>query len=258
MNTPVVSLDEVQPSIVRVTMHDRENKNTFSEELIRDLSGAFEQISTLPNCKVVILTGYDSYFASGGTQESLLYLSAGKGTFQDIAESRGSAGGNLYALNLECPVPCISAMQGHGIGGGFVMGLFADFVVLSRESLYTTNFMKYGFTPGMGATLVVPEKLGTALGWEMLLTAKSYYGADLQKRGISFPVLPRAEVMPYALELAQSLAEKPRLSLVTLKQHLVASIRERLPRVVEQELQMHSKTLSQPEVKERIEALFGR
>ena len=51
-------------------------------------------------------------------------------------------------------------MQGHGIGGGFVVGLFADFVILSRESVYSTNFMKYKFTPGMGATYIVPKKIG--------------------------------------------------------------------------------------------------
>lgn len=37
------------------------------------------------------------------------------------------------------------------------MGLFADIVILSRESVYTANFMKYGFTPGMGATFIVPK-----------------------------------------------------------------------------------------------------
>jgi polyketide biosynthesis enoyl-CoA hydratase PksI len=155
-------------------------------------------------------------------------------------------------------VPVIAAMQGHGIGGGFVLGMFADFTILARESVYTANFMKYGFTPGMGSTYILPKKLGISLAEEMMLTAGTYRGEDLQKRGVPFQVLPRESVLPQALELAATLAEKPRLSLVTLKDHLVAPLREQLPRFIEQELAMHQLTFHQPEVKQRIDAVFGK
>ncbi|CAJ4356026.1 polyketide biosynthesis enoyl-CoA hydratase [Burkholderia pseudomallei] len=254
----VVEVREVADCVVQVVMQDRENKNTFSDALIRGLGEAFDAIRQNGRCKAAILTGYGNYFASGGTQESLMYLSEGKGTFAEIAASASRNGANLYSLALNCPVPVIAAMQGHGIGGGFVMGLFADFVVLGKECLYTTNFMKYGFTPGMGATLVLPHKLGLPLAQNMLMTARSFYGDELQKLGVPFPVVPRAEVAACALEIAKNLAEKPRLSLVTLKDHLVAELRSRLPAVIEQELAMHEKTFSQPEVKERIRSLFGQ
>jgi polyketide biosynthesis enoyl-CoA hydratase PksI len=245
----VVELTEVGDGIVQLKMQDKANKNTFSNELAQGLIEAFETIKHQLRYRVVIFTGYDTYFASGGTQEALLSLSAGIGKFTDK---------DLYSLALNCPIPVISAMQGHGIGGGFVMGMFADLVVLSRESIYTTNFMKYGFTPGMGATFILPQKLGISLAQEMMLTAKNYRGEELQKRGIPFPVLPRDEVMDYAYELATTLAEKPRVSLVTLKDHLVAHQRESLPRTIAQEVAMHEKTFHQPEVRERIEAFFGR
>jgi polyketide biosynthesis enoyl-CoA hydratase PksI len=148
-------------------------------------------------------------------------------------------------------------MQGHGIGGGFVLGMFADFPVLSRESVYTTNFMKYGFTPGMGATFILPQKLGIGLAEEMLIGARTYRGEELQKRGVPFPVLPRAQITEYVLELAASIAEKPRISLVTLKDHLVRPLRAGLPAVIQQEVAMHEKTFHLPEVRERIEVLFG-
>jgi polyketide biosynthesis enoyl-CoA hydratase PksI len=243
-----VNLQEIEPDIVQLTMQDRIHKNTFSEELILGLIEAFELIGSNPDYKVVILTGYDSYFASGGTQEGLLSIHNGKAQFTDV---------NIYSLALECKIPVIAAMQGHGIGGGFVLGLFADFIVLSRESVYTTNFMRYGFTPGMGATFIVPQKVGFSLAEELLLNAGNFRGAELEKRGIPFPVLPRIEVLNYALELARQIAEKPRLSLITLKDHLVAPLREQLPGIIEKEIAMHDKTFHQPEVKERIVSLFG-
>lgn len=243
-----IAIEEIADGIVRITMQDRIGKNTFSQALVEGLIEAFDRIGARGDVRVVILTGYDNYFASGGTKEGLLFLSEGKGRFSDR---------DFYSLALHCRVPVIAAMQGHGIGGGFVLGLFADFPILSRESVYTTNFMKYGFTPGMGSTFVLPQKLGIGLAQEMMIVARTYRGEELQKRGIPFPVLPRAEIMPYALELAKTVAEKPRAALVTLKDHLVASLRHGLPRAIDQEIVMHEKTFLQPEVKDRIEALFG-
>jgi len=249
MAESVVALHEIEAGIVQVTMQDRVNKNTFSNELMVGLIRAFESIKADSRCKVVIITGYDSYFASGGTKEGLLDIYEGKMKFTDA---------NIYSLALECKVPVISAMQGHGIGGGFVMGLFSDFVILSRESVYTTNFMRYGFTPGMGATLILSKKLGFSLAEELLLNAGNYRGAELEKRGVPFPVLPRVEVLNYAVELARQIAEKPRLSLIILKDHLVGPLREKLPEIIKQEVEMHEKTFHQPEVKDRIVALFGK
>ncbi len=247
MASDVVTLEEVEPGIAKITMQDRVHKNSFSRGLIEGLADAFEQVGRQDHLKAVVLTGYDSYFASGGTQETLLSLHDGDGRFTDKP---------LYDLPLHCPIPVISAMQGHGIGGGFVMGLFADFVVLSRESLYTTNFMKYGFTPGFGSTCVVKEKLGLSLAQEMLMTAQSYRGDELARRGVPFPVVSRTEVLDVALSLARSVAEKPRVSLVTLKNHLVGDMRVTLPGITALEVAMHEKTFHIPEVRERIEALF--
>ena len=245
----VVDLLEVETDIVQLTMQDRVHKNTFSEELMRGLIQSFESIQNNSNYKVVILTGYDSYFACGGTKEGLLAIFDGKTKFSDT---------NIYSLALDCKIPVIAAMQGHGIGGGFVMGLFSDFVILSRESVYTTNFMQYGFTPGMGATYIIPKKLGFSLAEEFLFTARNYRGAELEKRGIPFPVFPREKVLEHAYQLAREIAEKPRISLITLKDHLVAPLRDQLPRVIEQEVAMHEKTFHRTEVKDRINSFFGQ
>jgi len=249
MSAPVVAVENALPGVALIRMQDRANKNTFTFEMIDRLTEAFAEAGARQDVRAVVLTGYDSYFSSGGTQEGLRDLFEGRYRFTDK---------DLYSVALNCPLPVVAAMQGHGIGGGFVLGLFADLAVLARESVYTANFMKYGFTPGMGATLVLPEKLGPALAQEMMLGAGNYRGEELQRRGVPFPVLPREQVLPHALELAASLAEKPRQSLVALKRHLSAALRAKLPAFIEQELELHEQTFHQPEVRERIEALFGR
>ena len=107
-----VEYTELGNCVVQITMQDRTHKNTFSDRLIRGLSEAFERVRADERCKVVILTGYDSYFASGGTKDSLLRIQDREISFTDS---------NIYGLALDCPVPVISAMQGHGIGGGFAL-----------------------------------------------------------------------------------------------------------------------------------------
>ncbi|KGE09287.1 polyketide biosynthesis enoyl-CoA hydratase [Burkholderia gladioli] len=248
MSERVVHLAELEPGIVRITLEDRAHKNAFSDRLLNGIVEAFAEVAANPSWKAVILTGYDTYFCTGGTQDMLLKLSKGEGRFTDFP---------IYNLPLTCEIPVIAAMQGHAVGGGLALGLFADFVVLSRESVYTANFMKYGFTPGFGSTLVMREKLGLPLAQALLMTAANYRGDELARHGIAFPVLPRAEVAAHALDIARQLADKPRHSLVTLKAHLNAPLRAMLPEVTAREVEMHERTFPHPEVQQRIRALFG-
>lgn len=245
----VVSLTELGDDIVQITMQDREAQNTFSKELINGIIEAFEAIRKNKTYKVVILTGYENYFCCGGTKEELFKIYKKEIDFNDL---------DFFTTPLKCEIPVISAMQGHGIGGGFVFGCYSDFMILGKENVYTTNFMKYGFTPGMGGTYMVPLRLGQSLGNEMLFTAENYRGGELQERGVPQRAVPKTEVLSEAIKLAKKLAEKPRLSLVTLKSHLTADIKARLPKIIKKELEMHETTFHQPEVADRIEGLFGR
>jgi polyketide biosynthesis enoyl-CoA hydratase PksI len=252
MAVDVVTVTETAPGVALVTMRDTAHKNTFTRDLLTGLGRAFSQVQADERYKVLVLTGYGNYFCSGGTREALLDIQAGNSTF---LTSDGQP--NVYSMPLDCPIPVISAMQGHAIGGGLSMGLFADFVILARESIYAANFMKYGFTPGFGSTCVFPAKLGLSLAEDFLLTGRTFRGAELAARGVPFEVHARGDVLPTAIELAQNLAEKPRTSLITLKNHLVRHLREQLPAVVERELSMHEVTFHQPEVKDLLITRYG-
>lgn len=244
----VVKLIYPEPSIAHVIMEDRVSKNTFSSELISGLINVFETIKKSSQIKVVVIQGFDNYFCCGGTQEELLKIYEGKITFTDLA---------FYRCLLDCEVPVIAAMQGHAIGGGLTFGCYADFIVMGEECIYATNFMKYGFTPGMGATYIVPKKLGEMLGYEMLYSAKNYYGGELKQRGVSVSVTKKQEVISTAMALAKELSAKTLVALKLLKQHVTERIKSELPDIIEKELAMHAVSFKQPEVKERIEILFG-
>lgn len=102
------------------------------------------------------------------------------------------------------------------------------------------------------------KKFGDTIGQELLYTADTYYGAVLKEKGIPIPVLPKDDVIARGMEMAKQLAEKPRDSLTLLKAHLTKQIKKDLPDIIDAELNMHALTFTQPDVKERIDTLFGQ
>lgn len=245
---PVVRLSHLGDGLAQITLCDIDGCNGFRPAFVDGLLTAFEAVGADPAVRAVILAAQGPYFCSGGTKEGLLAIQQRAATFTDI---------KLYELPLRCPIPVIAAMQGHAIGGGFVLGMFADIVLLARESIYTANFMRYGFTPGMGGTFILPHKLGPNLAHEMMLTGANYRGAELQARGVSIGVLPRCDVWGRAVAIGRELAEKPRAALVTLKRHLSRTAFEVLDEVVEHELAMHAQTFHQDHVLALVEKNFG-
>ncbi|HEY8360090.1 MAG TPA: beta-ketoacyl synthase N-terminal-like domain-containing protein, partial [Ramlibacter sp.] len=245
---PVLTLERAGEAVALVRMHDREARNCSSPALVAALEEVFAAIATMPAFRVVVLTGFDTYFACGGTREGLLAIQGGASRFTDE---------QTYALPLHCELPVIAAMQGHAIGAGWALGLFCDAALYAAEGMYQSPYMLYGFTPGAGSTCIFPLQLGRHLGREVLLTAREYRGRELQSRGLGAPVLPRAEVLPRALALAQRWAATPRAQLVADKTSRVAALRAHLPTVFAQELALHQHNfLANPDVVARIDRHF--
>ncbi|QGZ37636.1 acyl transferase domain-containing protein [Pseudoduganella flava] len=219
--------------VVELKMADTDGKNTFTDALSDGLREAFDWIGAQPACKVVVLTGYGNYFSSGGTRDTLLAIGEGARRFTD----------NLaFRLPLDCPVPVIAAMAGHGIGAGWALGMFADIALFADESRYVSPYMEYGFTPGAGATLVFPRRIGLDLARETLLGARELAGGELKERGLRHAVLPREQVLPAALALARRIAQAPRARLVALKARWAAPLVDALPATFVRELAMHERT----------------
>ncbi|HEY0791540.1 MAG TPA: SDR family NAD(P)-dependent oxidoreductase, partial [Chthoniobacterales bacterium] len=241
---PEVSLEVVDQEVAIVRMQDRENRNMFTAAVLEGLMASFAEIERNDNLKAVVVTGCDQVFSMGGTREELMNLSDQVRTFADLEF--------IFKGFLQCRVPVIAAMQGHASGGGLVFGLYADIVVMAEEALYSAVFTKYGFTPGLGATFILRERLGDALATEMMMTAATYRGADLKERGANVLFKPQSQVNAEALCLARALAVKPAFTLRTLKQSLAGRKLARLPEIIQEELRMHAATFGNPEVKKRV------
>jgi len=243
-----VELRLFDDGVVLLRMVERIDKNCFTDALMDGLVAAFDAIATLDQAKAVVLTGFDGYFACGGTRSGLQSLQQGATSFTDR---------KIYSLPLACPLPVIAAMQGHAIGAGWSLGLFCDRSIFATEGVYHSNYLWYGFTPGAGATLIFPARLGDALGREVLFTAREYRGRELAEKHSGLTVRPAAQVLDHALALAHGLARQPRSRLLDLKAQATRPLAERLETVFAEELAMHAKTfVGNARVQERIEQMF--
>ncbi len=247
--TSVMQLEAFPDGVVLLRMLERAGRNTFTTAFMDGIEEAFAAIATMPEAKVVVLTGHDGYFACGGTSEGLTELQAGEARFTDR---------RIYSLPLACPLPVIAAMQGHGIGAGWSLGLYCDAAILATEGLYHSNYLWYGFTPGAGATLIFPHRLGDDLGREVLFSAREYRGRELAGRARHLDVLPAARVLDEALARAHALARQPKAELVAVKAEGAAVIARHLDQVLEREFAMHETTfIGSDRVRARIAEKFG-
>jgi polyketide biosynthesis enoyl-CoA hydratase PksI len=221
--------------IVAITMTDPVTGNALGEEMVLGLRAAFESVARDPAAKVVILLGEGEMFSSGAPAELLARLARREVKPTEIW---------LPKVLLDCPVPVIAAMAGHAIGGGFALGLAADFVLLGRESRFGFTFMNLGFTPGMGTTRLAEHALSAAVSHELLYTGELRKGADFAGSiGIN-AVQPAAVVPERAFDLAARIAEKPRLALELLKRTLSLPRRRAFEEALTLESLMHELTLT--------------
>ncbi|MFI2710528.1 polyketide synthase [Micromonospora sp. NPDC018662] len=235
-------------AVAVVTMADRRGRNTFGPALCTGLVGAVTRAAADERTRVLLVQGLPELFCAGGSQRELVRFAQGDGSFDED---------DFFRVFAHCPLPVVAAVQGHAIGGGLVLALYADVAVFSERSVYAANFMRYGFTPGMGATHLVPLRLGAELGAEMLYTARDYRGGELRDRRAPVRVVPHAQVPGVADEVARGMAAAPRASLELLKRELAAPLLAATDAAVAREAVMHRTSFRLPGVMERILSGYG-
>lgn len=244
----VVQLHYPQPEIAVISIQEREGRNTLTKRLCSGINQAFDDIEANPSVKVVVTQGYENYYLCGGTKEELIELTKGETSFAEL---------DFFTRPLRCKLPTIAAVHGHAIGGGLAFACLHDFIFLASGVIYSANFMKYGFTPGMGSTYTIPKRFGIQCGQEMLFTAKHYCREELERMNCMLPFYPKNEVVELALELAKQISDKTMVSIKLLKEQLSSETRKELPGVIENEKRMHAKTITTEEAIRRIKSEYG-
>jgi polyketide biosynthesis enoyl-CoA hydratase PksI len=228
-----------QSGIAHLKMLDKEGKNGLTPHFVEQLIDSLEELKSDERVKVIIMSGLADVFCSGADLDTLIKLCKREIQPVDIVLSK---------MILDMPVPVISAMEGHAIGGGLALGLCADIAILAKESRYGCSFINMGFTPGMGITKLMEHYMSPAIAQEMQYTGDFYQGKDLiGKTNINY-ILPKAEVFQKASTLAEGIAEKPRKALSVLKRYQSMQRRKMFEETYTIETMMHELTFNEEEI----------
>lgn len=237
-----------QSGISVLRMNDTQGRNVFSHRFIHELLQAMDDMEKETPPRALILCGLPDVFCGGAEKKALLDLCDGKAAVIDLV---------ICERLLEAPYPVIAAMEGHAIGGGLAVAFCCDIVIAARESRYGAVFMNLGFTPGMGCTTLLADLVGPFLAHEMMFTGRRFRGSELAGMGTHINyILPRAQVMPKARDIAEQIAEKDIRSLALLKRTLSARKKKLLVEARLQEDLMHRVSFSFPETRRTIEEQY--
>ncbi len=235
----LVTLQIGESGIGIMKMTDAKGKNGLNPEFIEELIHCLNEAKTNESLKVLIMCGLPDVFCSGADLNTLIRLCKKEIKPVDIVLSK---------MILDIPVPVISAMEGHAIGGGLALGLCADIAILAEESRYGCSFMNMGFTPGMGITKLMEHYMSPAVAQEMQYTGNNYSGKSLIGKTNFNYILPKAEVLEKAEILAEAMAEKPRKALSVLKRYQSMQRRKTFEETYSIETMMHELTFNEEEI----------
>ncbi|MEU5318043.1 enoyl-CoA hydratase family protein [Streptomyces sp. NPDC021056] len=110
-----------------------------------------------------------------------------------------------FSAVYDCEVPVVAAVQGFCLGGGVGLVGNADAIVASEDATFGLPELDRG---ALGAAThlarLVPQHLMRAL----YFTSRTATAAELHAHGSVWRVVPRAELLQAALELAREIAAK--------------------------------------------------
>lgn len=179
---------------------DRPPVNAINSALSRALSDAFLQYRSDATLRVAILIGVGEYFSAGLDLREAAEAAGGA-----LDYGRTGFGGLTEMFDLHKPV--IAAVNGHAIGAGFELLLAADLVVASEGVKFWLPETRRGIVADAGGILRLPRRLPYALAMELLLTDRKLSADEARHFGVVNDVVPSADLLPRALDLARSVAE---------------------------------------------------
>ena len=103
----------------------------------------------------------------------------------------------------KCPVPVIAAINGVCYGGGARLAISCDIRIASETATFRLPGSEYGLVV---AAATLPRLVGAARAKELIFTARKFDAAEAYAYGLVTSLHKPADLMPAALEMAQSIA----------------------------------------------------
>jgi enoyl-CoA hydratase len=194
--------------------------NALSFGLLDELDHVLAVLDGDEACRAIVFTGAgDRAFAAGA----------------DIRELAAADRAGLHAADPFAAVdrvgrlrtPVIAAVRGFALGGGCELAMACDMLVAADDATFGQPEIGIGVIPGAGGTQRLTRAIGRARAMELILTGRRITASDAASMGLVTSLVPAAEVVDRALDLAAQIARMPALAVQAAKAAVNAA--QRLP-----------------------------
>jgi E-phenylitaconyl-CoA hydratase len=203
---------ERRGAVALVVLDRPERLNALDPDHYAALSRAFRELDADEATRAVVVTGAgDRAFSTGADLKApmpRLGPAAMLSPDPDPLPQRG----------LDFSKPLIAAINGHCLAGGLCLALAADVRLAAEHATFGLAEVKRGLIAGNGGTVRLARMLPGSLAMEMLLTGDAVDAGTALRSGLVSRILPLAELVPAALDLAARMAANAPLALLAAKE----------------------------------------
>jgi len=217
LNLPRTLQYEKRGRIAIVTINRPEAHNAFTVEMLRAFDAAFADFETDPDLWVAILTGAgDKAFCAGmDLREAIPLVTAG--------EELGYTDPTKRPLS-DVFKPIIAAVNGYCIAGGLEFLQGTDLRIAAEHATFALGEVRWGIIPTGGSHIRLPRQIPWAVAMELLLTGRPIDARRAYEIGLVNQVVPRQQLMPAALQLAEVICQNGPLAVRTAKEIAVRAL----------------------------------
>lgn len=166
-------LREDKDGAATLTLNRPDKLNAVSDDMLEEIDAHLDALAReSKTIGLVILRGAGGNFSAGyDMREMLAHVKA---------HAKPHFHSEIIQKLANLPQPVISAVQGHCSTGAMELALAADLIVAAESARFSDVYARWGLTPVWGLSLRLAHRIGTAKASEMMLTCRSYSGAQAE------------------------------------------------------------------------------
>jgi len=196
-----------RPHVSLITLNRPERLNAMSFDTVVPLYEAIARVAADNDTWAVVLTGAGRAFCAGLDLED----HGVPPNCDGLPMSRLAIRAMEYMSNLvpalrAMPQPVIAAVNGPAYGGGLCLMLGADLRLAGASARFRSAGISNGLSgTELGVSWLLPRLIGAAHAWDVILSGREVSAAEAERMGMVSRLLPDAELLPAALDLAEQL-----------------------------------------------------
>ncbi|KAI1281446.1 ClpP/crotonase-like domain-containing protein [Xylaria sp. FL0933] len=201
-----------KPGVGQVTLNRPKALNALSTPLITELNQALGEFNSADDVSVIILTGSEKAFAAGADIKEMAPLTFSEAYTKSFIESWSN-------LTTQVKKPILAAVSGHALGGGCELAMMCDILYCTETANFGQPEIKLGTIPGAGGSQRLTRAIGKSKAMELILTGKSFSGADAEKWGLAAKTFPSYEaLMEGVTKTAETIAGYSKVAIIGAKE----------------------------------------